>query len=110
MADERRAARARVGKNVRNLRKGLGLTQEELAWRARDHAKHIGQIERGEVDPKVSSLAGIAKGLSVDLATLFGPPSATTPAPRVLTISARDLEYIEQTYRIMRRAIRVARR
>ena|SRR5436190_19135070 len=110
MRDDQRAARVRVGKNVRNLREQRGLSQEDLAWLAHDHAKHIGQIERGEVNPKLTSLVAIAKGLSVHIGTLFGPPSATTPVPRTFTISARDLEYIEQTYRLMRRAIRVARR
>jgi transcriptional regulator with XRE-family HTH domain len=51
---------------------------EELAAAAGVHANTLGQIERGERNPSLSALAGIAAGLKIELPVLFDvvPPVA----------------------------------
>jgi len=60
-----------VGSRIRKLRKDKGLTQEELGEKAGLSYKHIGEVERGEVNPSLTTLAAIAKGLDVGIGDLF---------------------------------------
>nr|WP_305121787.1 helix-turn-helix transcriptional regulator [Pedobacter mongoliensis] len=53
------------------IRKEKGITQEDLVQRTGFELKQIGRIERGEVNPTLSSIAAIARGLEVDLKQLF---------------------------------------
>jgi transcriptional regulator with XRE-family HTH domain len=61
-----------LGRQVRQLRKERGLSQEELADRAGLHTNYIGGIERGERNVGVKALFKIAKGLGVSTPELFG--------------------------------------
>ncbi len=54
-----------VGKRIRNLRKQLNLTQEELAHYANLDFRSIGAVERGERNLSLKSLNSIAKALKV---------------------------------------------
>jgi transcriptional regulator with XRE-family HTH domain len=65
------AVRQRVGRNVRRLRDLKGWTQDELAERVGNTNRHVGQIERGEVNVTIDYLAKIAEALSTDVASLF---------------------------------------
>jgi transcriptional regulator with XRE-family HTH domain len=60
-----------IGENLVTLRKEAGLSQEELAFRAGVHRTHISLIERGERTPRLDTLAKLADGLGVRLATLL---------------------------------------
>jgi transcriptional regulator with XRE-family HTH domain len=71
MQDYGQAVRERVGGNVQRLRKMQSLTQEALAERVGNTDRHIGQIERGEVNVGIDVLAALATHLSVDIAELF---------------------------------------
>ena len=62
-----------VGRRVRELRSGLGISQEELAARSDLHRNYVGSVERGERDIGITSLARIAAALSVSLADFFAP-------------------------------------
>ncbi len=57
--------RKRFGKKVRELRRAKGLSQEELAFRAGIHQNYLGGVERGERNPALDNIAGIAKALGV---------------------------------------------
>mgnify|MGYP000810648523 CR=1 FL=1 len=59
------------GKTVQNLRKGLGLSQEELAYRAGFHRTYIGMIERAERNITLSNLKRLADALEVEIKDLF---------------------------------------
>jgi transcriptional regulator with XRE-family HTH domain len=61
----------RFGERVRELRQAKGLSQEELAFRAKVHRTYLGSIERGERNPALKNIAAIAKALEVSLSELF---------------------------------------
>lgn len=54
-----------IGTNIRRLRKAAGLSQETLAAEAGIDMRYLGGIERGQENPTVAVLAGIAKVLKV---------------------------------------------
>jgi transcriptional regulator with XRE-family HTH domain len=54
-----------VGRNIAAERKRLGLTQEELAYRAGLHPVEVGRAERGVRDLRLSTVAKLAAGLGV---------------------------------------------
>jgi transcriptional regulator with XRE-family HTH domain len=60
-----------VGGNIRRLRKGRGLTQEEVAFRAKIDLTYMSGIERGKRNPSLLVMARIAKALSSDLSDLI---------------------------------------
>ena len=66
-----RAIQRRLGRRVRALRNERGWTQEELAARAKKHPTYIGGIERGERNPTLTVLAGIARAFGISLAGLL---------------------------------------
>lgn len=62
---------AQVGKRIRNLREGRGISQEVLAEKSSLHRTYIGGVERGLRNPSLKSLQRIAKGLGVGVVDLF---------------------------------------
>lgn len=60
-----------VGKRIRNLREGKGISQEVLAEKSSLHRTYIGGVERGLRNPSLKSLQRIAKGLGVGVVDLF---------------------------------------
>ena len=56
---------------VRQLRKGKGLSQEELSFKAELHRTYIGMIERAEKNITLTNIEKIAKALDVDIKNLF---------------------------------------
>lgn len=69
-----------LGAVVRNFRLELGITQEELAWRARLHRTYVADIERGARNPTLRTVVCIAAALEVSLTSLLS--SATALAER----------------------------
>jgi transcriptional regulator with XRE-family HTH domain len=59
------------GRNVRRLRQQRGLTQEELAFKAKIDLTYMGGIERGRRNPSLMVMARIADALSVPLPKLL---------------------------------------
>ena len=59
------------GKTVQSLRKGRGLSQAELAYRAGFHRTYIGMIERAERNITLSNLKRLADALEVEIKDLF---------------------------------------
>ncbi len=60
-----------IGQRIRNYRKNLKLSQEQLAEMASCHHTYIGQVERGEKNATIDSLEKISTALNVPLSTLF---------------------------------------
>ena len=63
--------RKRFGNRVRELRKNLGLSQEELGFKSEIHRTYIGAVERGEQNVSLDNIGRIAKQLKVSLSELF---------------------------------------
>jgi transcriptional regulator with XRE-family HTH domain len=59
------------GNRVRDYRKRNGMSQEELADKAKLHRTYIGMIERAEKNITLLNIEKIAKALNVNLNTLF---------------------------------------
>lgn len=59
------------GQKVQQRRKELGISQEELAYRAGFHRTYIGMIERAERNITLSNLKKLADALQVDIKELF---------------------------------------
>lgn len=63
----------KFGQKVRDERTKLGLSQEELATRAKVHRTYIGMIERAEKNITLENIEkiAIALGISIDNLTKF---------------------------------------
>jgi transcriptional regulator with XRE-family HTH domain len=59
------------GERVREIRKGKGLSQEELAHKADLHRTYIGMIERAEKNITLLNIEKLAKALDVNITDLF---------------------------------------
>ena len=62
---------AAFGKQVRQLREQMGVSQESLAERAGLHRTYIGGIERGERNVRLSNIIKLAHALQVPPADLL---------------------------------------
>jgi transcriptional regulator with XRE-family HTH domain len=103
MRDHGRAIRMRVGRTVRRLRLSRGMSQERLAELVGNSGKHIGQIERGEVNVGLDVLSSIAAALSADVADLFGEPRRRrTIRDTTITLTRRDLDLLGAMWRRIR--------
>ncbi len=87
-----------LGKRIRMLRKTKMLTQEELGEKAGLSYKFVGEIERGEVNPSLESLIGIANALGVKVGDLF--PREVDIFPQ---FSPQDLRLIKKALRLLNR-------
>ena len=59
------------GIKVQNRRKELGISQEELAYRAGFHRTYIGMIERAERNITLSNLKRLADALEIEIKNFF---------------------------------------
>ena len=66
--------RKRVGLNLQKLRRSKGLSQEELAHRARIHQTYLSGVEGGKRNPSIGVLGRIVTALGVDIEELFRSP------------------------------------
>lgn len=57
--------RTKLGKRIRQRRKELGISQEELGFRAGVHRTYIGAIERAEQNVSIDNIHKIAKALKI---------------------------------------------
>lgn len=68
---ERDEVKKAFGAIVRASRGRLGLSQEELAWRAGIHRTYLCDIERGARNVSLQNIAKLARALEVSLSALF---------------------------------------
>lgn len=85
--------KARLGTSIRSRRHDLGLTQEELAWRASLHRTYIADVERGVRNVTLRTVGQLAHALDVSVADLLAgvglpvpPPSANARIGEVLLV------------------------
>ena len=60
-----------LGARIRELRKGAGLSQNQLSELIDIESKYLSRIEVGGAFPYVETLEAIAKGLKVEIRDLF---------------------------------------
>jgi transcriptional regulator with XRE-family HTH domain len=65
------ALQKKIGNRIRELRSERGWSQEAFADRCEIHRGHMGQIERGEKDVSISTLAKVGKGLEITVSALL---------------------------------------
>lgn len=63
--------RKQLGQRIQQLRKGKGLTQENLSLESDVSRSHIAMIEAGKRDITVSSMFKISRALGVTLSDIF---------------------------------------
>ena len=63
--------KSRFGTAVRTERKRLGISQEELAARAKVHRTYVGSVERGERNISLLSIHALAKALGTTAGSLL---------------------------------------
>ena len=95
-----RDLQTRLGAVVRACRHRLGITQEELAWRARIHRTYLADIERGKRNVTLRTAANLAKTLQITIGHLFAhvtPPSGTAPRAdsELVPNEVRDILLVE---------------
>lgn len=82
----------RVSLNVRTMRESKGLTQAELARRAKTSRSQVALVESGARAPTVSTLARFAEALGVDVHQLIGSQRGErqeNPPDRILRLAER---------------------
>lgn len=67
---ERRALRKSLGEKVRERRKKIGLSQEDLGFECGLHRTYIGSIERGETNLTLENIAVLAVILHCEISDL----------------------------------------
>ena len=60
-----------LGMAIKTRRALLGISQEELAYRAGLHRTYISDLERGARNPSVESIEKLAAALQISVAKLF---------------------------------------
>jgi len=58
------------GKEIARLRKRIGLSQEELGFRAEVHRTYISQLERGLKSPTLSMILKLSRALKASASNL----------------------------------------
>ena len=58
-------------RNLREHRTRAGLSQERLAFICKLHRTEISLLERGEREPRLSTLVRLSRGLDVPISTLL---------------------------------------
>lgn len=61
----------KFGKNLRQIRKSKSFTQEALAESIGSERAFISRIERGILNPSISTVKAIADVLEIDIVQLF---------------------------------------
>lgn len=56
---------AKLGGNLREARKNLGMSQEAVAERSGVHATEVSRIEAGKRDPRVSTVERLARAVKM---------------------------------------------
>ena len=59
------------GMRIKELRKNLGLSQEELAEKAEITSKYLSRVEMGQHFPSIDTLVKLANVLNVELKDFF---------------------------------------
>lgn len=91
------AAKLRLGRRVRELRKLAGLTAGDLARSADVTPAMVSQVERGTVAPSLATLLRLAASLEVGVNDLFD--AAPTKGQIIRKAERRTVDYPDMTVR-----------
>ena len=95
-----------LGQRIRNYRLQRGISQEKLAELSGCHPTYIGQIERGEKNATIESVAKITTALNVSMSSLFekvddSNDSNNIPLMCYELISTKNKSEQEKLYKIL---------
>ena len=82
----------RFSRNLKHCRKEVGVSQEELGFRAELHRTEIGLLERGARVPRIDTIVKIAAGLGIAPATLLAGITWTPGTPGTTTYGTFSIE------------------
>jgi len=95
---------ARTGQRIRALRRRAGLSVEALAERAGIDRTHLGAIERGQQNPSLRVLHGIAMSLEVPVTRLVDVDDDSDDETRK-RLGARVRKLAEPELRVLTRLL-----
>jgi transcriptional regulator with XRE-family HTH domain len=78
----------KFAQRIRELRKLKKMSQEQLAEKANLHPTFVGNLERAEKNPTLTSLVKIAKALDISLSELLAFPDDK----KIVDAKAQDIE------------------
>lgn len=95
-----------LGARIKELRKSLGLSQDQFSERIGVDPKHLSRIELGKSFPYMETLEAIAQALDVELKDLFDfshleLPSMSKQRIEGLLETANEVQ-LQQAYRIVK--------
>lgn len=67
----RESARGRLARNLRDIRKAQGVSQEALGGLANLHRTYVGSVERQERNVSLDNIERLADALQVDILDLL---------------------------------------
>lgn len=74
--------RVALGHTIRELRSAAGYSQEKFAVAAGVHRTFMGNIERGDANPSLETLEGVARGLNIRVWELIALAEQRRRRPR----------------------------
>jgi CheY-like chemotaxis protein len=78
--------KALLGAVIKAERSALGISQEELAYRANLHRTYVSDVERGARNPSIASIEKLATALQIPVAALFGQAGDVRQAKQLVDI------------------------
>ena len=93
--------KALLGAAIKSQRSALGVSQEELAYRADLHRTYISDMERGARNPSIESIAKLARALEISVSALFERAGNGSEAKQVV-----EILLVENNLREVRRILR----
>ena len=102
-----------VGKRIKLVRQGKGLTQDQFAERVGLSSKYISGIERGVENPTMDNLIRLAKVLGVEPYDLFlfGESEENEKALRKgleKMLREADMEQLQLCFNVMRKILELS--
>jgi CheY-like chemotaxis protein/DNA-binding XRE family transcriptional regulator len=86
------------GNAVKVRRNRMGISQDELAWRAAVHRTYVTNVERGICNPSLSSISKMAKALGTTITTLLADvESESRPPGSQPSASSVDILLVEDS-------------
>lgn len=92
MPDDFAGLQFQFGATVKSYRMGLGLSQEELAWRASMHRTYLADIERGGRNISLTRIVRLVQALGISLPDFFTALAKTSPVATAATSRVRGRE------------------
>lgn len=78
--------KALLGMAIKTQRASLGISQEELAYRAGLHRTYVSDLERGARNPSVDSIDKLASALEISISMLFEQADSGAEAKQLVEI------------------------